>query len=110
MPRPALLLPVLLIAAIGLPTVHPARAQGHIVHRCIGEHGEISFSDAPCGGAVTLAPPHGSASAPLTPTGNRRSAARTCPVSGDALRSVVATAFAQRDPNPLAGVMRWDGV
>ena len=36
--------------------------------------------------------------------------APTCPGSADALRDVIAQAFARRDANTIAGVMRWDGV
>ena len=99
---------VIVVVAMSLAIAHPARAQGQTVHRCLGEHGEISFSDTPCGGAIAPAPARATASAPLRLEGAR--AAPTCPVSGNALRDVVATAFAERNPNPLAGVMRWDGV
>ncbi len=33
-----------------------------------------------------------------------------CPASPDALRDLIAEAFARRDANTLAGVLRWDGI
>jgi hypothetical protein len=89
------------------PTV--ARADGQLVHRCIGVHGEISFSGLPCAQAgATDAPP--SSAAATASTDVRGAVADTCPASADALRDLVASAFARRDANTLAGVMRWDGV
>lgn len=76
------------------------------VHRCIGEHGEISFSSARCAGAA--APSSADAPVAIAPEGAR--AKNTCPASAEALRDVVAEAFSRRDANALAGVMRWDGV
>lgn len=110
MSRSALLLAAIVGATLGFALIRTAFAQGTTVHRCIGEHGEISFSDAPCGGAAAPVPRHATASAPITFAGDRTSATPTCPVSGDALRNVVAAAFAERNPNTLAGVMRWDGI
>jgi hypothetical protein len=85
-----------------------AAAAGQNVHRCIGEHGEISFSGTPCGGATI--PVAGSAPATQLSPGEHPIAASTCPASADALRDVIAQAFARRDANTIAGVMRWDGV
>jgi hypothetical protein len=76
------------------------------VYRCIGEHGEISFSSTRCAGAA--APSNPEAPTTIAPEGAR--AKNTCPASAEALRDVVAEAFARRDANTLAGVMRWDGV
>lgn len=92
-----------LMLAIAAPC---AFARTGTVHRCIGEHGEISFSDAPCAGAAASSPV--SAPAAISPDGGR--AKDTCPASAEALRDVVADAFTRRDANTLAGIMRWDGV
>src|SRR5215813_2510134 len=78
------------------------------VYRCIGEHGEISFSSTRCAGASAAAPANSDAPSTIAPEGSR--ARNTCPASAEALRDVVAEAFARRDANTLAGVMRWDGV
>lgn len=95
---------VILIALVAAPAL--ARAQ-ETVHRCIGEHGEISFSGARCAGA-SASP---SESTTVKSIGDRPGgAASTCPASPDALRDLVAAAFARRDANLLAGAMRWDGV
>jgi hypothetical protein len=78
------------------------------VYRCIGEHGEISFSSARCAGASAATRSDSNAPAAIAPEGAR--AKNTCPATADALRDIVAEAFARRDANTLAGVMRWDGV
>jgi hypothetical protein len=93
--------------AIALPCV--AHAEGQTVHRCIGEHGEISFSGLPCVGA-SMSPAPMSLSGSFSPTADRAIPTRTCPASEDALRDLIADAFTRRDANALAGVMRWDGV
>jgi hypothetical protein len=78
------------------------------VYRCIGEHGEISFSGTRCTGASAAIPSDPNAPTAIAPEGAR--AKNTCPATAEALRDVVAEAFARRDANTLAGVMRWDGV
>jgi hypothetical protein len=78
------------------------------VYRCIGEHGEISFSSTRCAGASATSPPNADAPSAIAPEGAH--AKNTCPATAEALRDVVAEAFARRDANTLAGVMRWDGV
>jgi hypothetical protein len=104
----------LAILLLGVAIVAPpaAHAEGQTVHRCIGEHGEISFSGTPCAGASTPAESAASASASASSSIaiGRASPARTCPASEDALRDLIAEAFTRRDANALAGVMRWDGV
>jgi hypothetical protein len=87
-----------------------AAAEGQNVHRCIGEHGEISFSGTPCAGGPTGIQPASSPTTSPSSPGERRSVAPTCPASTGALRDVIAEAFARRDANTIAGVMRWDGV
>ena len=85
------------------------------VHRCIGEHGEIAFSETRCASGRELgstsieAPAPMRSTAPGTPA-PRASIGPTCPATPDALRDRIAEAFARRDANTLAGVMRWDGV
>jgi len=97
---------LLVIAALAIaPCVTHAQAT---VYRCIGEHGEISFSGTRCASASALAPPNTGAPSAIAPEGAR--AKSTCPASAEALRDVVAEAFSRRDANTLAGVMRWDGV
>jgi hypothetical protein len=97
---------LLAIAALAIaPCAAPAQTT---VYRCIGEHGEISFSSTPCTGASAAAPSNPDAPSAIAPEGAH--AKNTCPASAEALRDVVAEAFARRDPNTLAGVMRWDGV
>ena len=90
--------------AITAPCV--AFAQSQTIHRCIGEHGEISFSGTPCTGASAPAAIPGQ----TTMAGDSATPKPTCPASEDALRTLIADAFARRDANTLAGVMRWDGV
>jgi hypothetical protein len=85
-----------------------ALADGERVHRCIGEHGEISFSGAPCAGASAAAATSHETQGPASIAGG--AAKQTCPASEGALRDVIAEAFARRDANTLAGVMRWEGI
>jgi hypothetical protein len=99
----------LLHVAIALAWVAPyaAHAEGQNVHRCIGEHGEISFSGAPCAASASVLSGSG---APARSADRGIAAPTTCAASADALRDVIADAFARRDANTIAGVMRWDGV
>lgn len=86
-----------------LACVPLAHAQtGQPVYRCIGAHGEPVFSGQPCG---TPAPPS-TTSAPAQ--GNAFSAA--CAGSPQALRQAIASAFATRDVNQLAGLILWNGM
>lgn len=103
----------LIFFSIALATSGTLRAE--TVHRCIGEHGEIAFSETRCASGREIA---GNAetdssmpsSAPRTTVGPHASTSPTCPASPDALRDRIAEAFARRDANTLAGVMRWDGI
>jgi hypothetical protein len=99
---------LILVALAACGTLHAAS-----VHRCIGEHGEIAFSETRCASGREIA---ATTDTDMTPT-TRRSAPEpriptspTCPATPDALRDRIAEAFARRDANTLAGVMRWDGV
>jgi hypothetical protein len=81
-----------------------AHAQdGQSIHRCAGLRGEIVFSGVPCSAAPEaiggIAKP-----AAVAP------AADSCPANDTELRERVAAAIARRDPNALAGLMRWQGV
>lgn len=96
------------IAAAVVPCL--AAAEGQNVHRCIGEHGEISFSGTPCNGSPSGIQPASSSTTSSSLPRARPIVATTCPGSADALRDVIAQAFARRDANTIAGVMRWDGV
>jgi hypothetical protein len=95
--------------ALAAPIEH---ADGQSVHRCIGEHGEITFSGLPCTGA-TAAPVGAngaSANATISNGSPQYSAGAACPATLDALRDAIAAAFARRDANAIAGIVRWDGV
>jgi hypothetical protein len=94
---------LLVIAALAIAPF-AAHAQT-AVYRCIGEHGEISFSSTRCAGASAAAAPSSDAPSTIAPEGAR--AKSTCLASAEALRDVVAEAFSRRDANALAGVMRW---
>lgn len=104
----------LILAAIALATCISPRAA--TVHRCIGEHGEIAFSGTRCASGRELGSTEVESSSPAsatlrtTTTEPRASTSQTCPATPDALRDRIAEAFARRDANTLAGVMRWDGV
>jgi hypothetical protein len=104
---PLILVPIALAACA---TLHATS-----VHRCIGEHGEIAFSETRCASGRDIAgtTDNDATTAPSTsrsPPEPRASASATCPATPDALRDRIAEAFARRDANTLAGVMRWDGV
>lgn len=102
---------VLSIAILATGTLHATT-----VHRCIGEHGEIAFSETRCASGrevasndvepplttTTTTPRNGTERLPMTDP--------ACPASPDALRDRIAEAFARRDANTLAGVLRWDGI
>jgi hypothetical protein len=100
----------LIAFALACGTLHAAT-----VHRCIGEHGEIAFSETRCMGgrelgSLEIESPSPQRSAARTALATRASTSPTCPASPDALRDRIVEAFARRDANTLAGVMRWDGV
>jgi hypothetical protein len=102
----ALLLWLLPIAAL--------RAQGDI-HRCMGANGIPVFTDRVCADvdAAPVLPPATAASAAAAPAG-----APSAPVPPPAvlcaadlahLKQAVVDAFADRNPNRLAGLMLWNG-
>jgi hypothetical protein len=81
-----------------ITTAAPAD-DGQRVHRCAGQHGEIMFSGLPCTTGTNAA----MAIEPAI-------VARSCPQSGTELRDRIVAAIARRDPNMLAGMLRWGGV
>ncbi len=92
--------PVAVLAiALGSPVTGARAEGGQTVHRCAGQHGEIAFSGLPCTSGAGTAPD-------IEPA----LAARSCPQSGAELRDRVVVAIARRDPNMLAGMLRWGGV
>ena len=111
MRRTAALRVLIPIALAASDTLHAEN-----VHRCIGEHGEIAFSETRCASGRQIAGPAHAEIAPTNPSAPRNapdpraSTSPTCPATPDALRDRIAEAFARRDANTLAGVMRWDGV
>jgi hypothetical protein len=104
----------LILLSIALAASGTPRAA--TVHRCIGEHGEIAFSETRCGSGREIAGTNDTDLKPTTPSASRSApepralTSPTCPATPDALRERIAEAFARRDANTLAGVMRWDGV
>jgi hypothetical protein len=99
MPSPRFI-PVLALAmALGSPAADARADGGQTVHRCAGRHGEIVFSGLPCISGEGTAP-----------SVEPELAARSCPQSSEELRDRVVAAIARRDPNMLAGMLRWGGV
>jgi hypothetical protein len=96
---PKLLLPILLLAAVGAF----AQDQGQRVHRCVGQRGEIVFSGLACneGGLAGIASAGNASDAP---------AADSCPASYEELRDRLSEAIARRDANTIAGLLHWRGV
>jgi hypothetical protein len=101
---------LILIALAACGALHAAS-----VHRCIGEHGEIAFSETRCASGRELGSTEIESASPertmrAAASEPHASTSPTCPSSPDALRDRIAEAFARRDANTLAGVMRWDGI
>ena len=91
-------------AALVAGAVASAHAQdGPSIHRCAGRHGEIVFSGVPCSAAPEAV---GGMATPATVA----PAADSCAANDTELRERVAAAIARRDPNSLAGLMRWQGI
>ena len=96
--RLAALLLLLLVAA-------PARAQTPIYH-CVAADGHPVFTDQPCANLqATPAPPSSATDA----VPSLRPPATTCAADVEELRAAVVDAFANRDPNRLAGLILWAG-
>lgn len=101
MPGPRTLLWCLALCACAQGGAHAQ--DGQAVHRCAGRRGEIVFSGLPCSVAAEAVGGIATPSAPVP-------AADSCPAGDAELRERVAAAIARRDPNALAGLMRWQGV
>lgn len=88
-----------------------ARAQSDI-HRCVGADGGVIFTDRACSdlNATPAVPaPTPSASASGVPTSITQPPAVLCASDMAQLKQAVVDAFADRNPNRLAGLMLWDG-
>jgi hypothetical protein len=89
-----------------------ARAQGDI-HRCIGANGVPVFTDRVCSdvdASPLLPPPATTSSAPVSPTQVQPSPPPVlCASDAAHLKQAVVDAFADRNPNRLAGIMLWNG-
>jgi hypothetical protein len=88
-----------------------AQAQGDI-HRCLGANGVPVFTDRVCAdiNAAPLAPPATTSSAaPASSSRPSQPPAVLCAADMAQLKQAVVDAFAERNPNRLAGLMLWDG-
>lgn len=102
-----LLLLVLLAASVG---PRPLHAQASGIHRCIDRAGHQVFTDRAC--ADMDATPVLPASDPTIHAPFALEEYRSpqlCAVTLEDLRQQIVDAFAQRDPNQLAGLMLWGG-
>ncbi|MFC5739992.1 DUF4124 domain-containing protein [Dyella tabacisoli] len=86
--------------------VTPATAQS-VIHRCIGANGSPVFTDQPCSAQqATSVQPSGHSAAPAS---TLEPPPILCAANMAELRQSVLDAFANRDPNRLAGLMLWNG-
>ncbi|WP_229678951.1 DUF4124 domain-containing protein [Dyella caseinilytica] len=86
-----------------------ASAQGDI-HRCMGANGIPVFTDRVCSdvNASPLLPPASTSSAPASPI-QAQPPPVLCASDMAHLKQAVVDAFADRNPNRLAGLMLWNG-
>ncbi len=81
--------------------------EGPRVHRCIGRHGEVVFTNLACDShelaGVSVGAMGGANPAAAPP-------ADSCPLSELDLRERVAAAVARHDANTIAGMMHWRGI
>lgn len=91
--------------AVWLATFGTAFAQDAQVHRCIGSHGEPTFTDQPCAVSIPSEPAGISLDARVAAPASTQ----TCPISPEDLRTRVAAAFASRDAVSLSGLFLWGG-
>ncbi|MEP6898552.1 MAG: DUF4124 domain-containing protein [Rhodanobacter sp.] len=84
----------------------PAAAQNPI-HRCIGSNGSPVFTDQPCD-AMQATSVH-AATRPLNDAASSQPPPLLCAARLADLRKSVIDAFADHDPNRLAGLMLWGG-
>jgi hypothetical protein len=81
------------------------------IHRCMGADGNPLFTDQPCA-ALQATPVTATPRAPADAAAHTAPAAPPpilCAASVAELRESVLQAFANRDPNRLAGLMLWGG-
>ncbi|RUL62083.1 DUF4124 domain-containing protein [Dyella dinghuensis] len=88
-----------------------ARAQSDI-HRCVGASGGVIFTDRACSdlnASPAVPAPTVSASASDAPTSIAQPPPVLCASDMTQLKQAVVDAFADRNPNRLAGLMLWEG-
>ncbi|RUL69299.1 DUF4124 domain-containing protein [Dyella choica] len=94
-----------------LLTVSAAKAQGDI-HRCMGADGIPVFTDRVCtdlNAKPVMPAPAASVHAPVEQQPAQAPAAVTCAADLKQLKQAVIDAFAERNPNRLAGLTLWSG-
>lgn len=86
------------------------RAQGDI-HRCMGANGIPVFTDRVCAdvNAAPVLPAPAPAASAHAPAEFLQPPAVTCAADLQQLKQAVIDAFAERNPNRLAGVTLWNG-
>ncbi|GGA51197.1 DUF4124 domain-containing protein [Dyella nitratireducens] len=97
----------LLLLLLLLP-ISAVKAQGDI-HRCMGADGIPVFTDRVCtdvNAKPVMPAPVTSTSAPTQPS---QAPAVTCAADMKQLKQAVTDAFAERNPNRLAGLTLWNG-
>lgn len=88
-----------------------ARAQSDI-HRCVGANGGVIFTDRACSdldASPAVPAPTASASVSEVPTSIAQPPPVLCASDMSQLKQAVVDAFADRNPNRLAGLMLWEG-
>lgn len=98
---------VILIASAAFACAARASGEGPRVHRCVGRHGEVVFTNLACGShelaGVSAGAMAGADAAAAPP-------ADSCPASETDLRERLASAIARHDANTIAGMMHWGGI
>lgn len=108
--RSWLLLIVLIVCGVG-------HAQNGLIHRCIGENGEPTFSDQKCAALKTAPATELPSTSPVNPgietSASNHSAlpwiTQTCAISPQDLRDRVAAAFSAANAVGFSGLFLWDG-
>jgi hypothetical protein len=88
-----------------------ARAQSDI-HRCVGANGGVIFTDRACSdlnASPAVPAPTVSAGVSEAPTSIAQPPPVLCASDMTQLKQAVVDAFADRNPNRLAGLMLWEG-
>jgi hypothetical protein len=102
------LLAILILLFLPFGMVH---AQSDI-HRCVGPNGGVIFTDRACSdlNATPAVPaPTPSTSTGIAPIGIAQPPPVLCASDMSQLKQAVVDAFADRNPNRLAGLMLWEG-